>query len=63
MARETIESALRILVHARNSHGALRSTIRGAIRTDIRALRAMERRATLDRRAEREAAAARRTGA
>jgi hypothetical protein len=39
MNRIIIESALRLLIHARNSHGSLRSTIRAAIHHDISALR------------------------
>ena len=39
MARATIESALRLLVHARNSHGRLRSVIRSEIHRDIAILR------------------------
>lgn len=39
MPRATVESALRLLIHARNSHGALRQRIRAAIRHDIALLR------------------------
>lgn len=34
-----IESAARLLIHARNSHGSLRSAIRAAIHADIAELR------------------------
>lgn len=40
MPRATIESALRLLIHARNSRGALRPRIRAAIHADIALLRA-----------------------
>ena len=40
MNRIVIESALRLLIHARNSRGQLRQVIRASIRSDIRALRA-----------------------
>lgn len=36
-----IESAARLLIHARNSHGALRNIIRAAIHADINLLRRM----------------------
>ena len=39
MASTTIESALRLLLHSRNSRGRLRSVIREAIRRDILILR------------------------
>jgi hypothetical protein len=39
MSACTLESAIRLLVHARNSHGALKARIRAAIRSDIVALR------------------------
>lgn len=35
----TLESALRLLLRARNSHGALRGRIRALARADIAALR------------------------
>lgn len=34
-----IESAARLLIHARNNHGALRAIIRAAIHADILVLR------------------------
>jgi hypothetical protein len=40
MNRTALESVLRLLIHARNSHGALRAQIRAAIRRDIALLRA-----------------------
>ena len=44
MTRETIESAARILMHARNVHRpALRASIRAALRRDLAALRALRR--------------------
>jgi hypothetical protein len=39
MHRVTLESALRLLIHARNSHGSLRARIRQTIRQDIALLR------------------------
>lgn len=38
-----IESATRLLIHARNNHGALRSIIRAAIHADILVLRGLRR--------------------
>jgi hypothetical protein len=37
-----IESATRLLIHARNNRGALRSTIRAAIHADILVLRKLQ---------------------
>lgn len=34
-----LQSALRLLIHARNSHGALRATVRALIHADIAQLR------------------------
>ena len=39
MNRTMIESVLRLLIHARNSHGSFRAWIRAAIHKDIRAIR------------------------
>ena len=40
MNTTTIESALRVLLHARNRHDALRHIVRRLARHDIRVLRA-----------------------
>ena len=40
MSRTTIESALRLLIHSRNSRGRLRAVIRAMIRMDCKLLRA-----------------------
>lgn len=40
----TMRSAIRLLVHARNSHGEMRAFIRRLIRHDIKLLRAAEAR-------------------
>ena len=40
MSRTTIESALRLLIHSRNSRGRLRAVIRAMIRMDCQLLRA-----------------------
>lgn len=37
--RTSLESVLRILIHARNMRGSLRAAIREAIQNDIRQLR------------------------
>ena len=39
MNRTLIESVLRLLIHARNNHGAFRVWIRATIHKDIRAIR------------------------
>lgn len=41
ITRTTIESALRLLLHARNSRGSLRSVIRLAVHADVLRLRSM----------------------
>jgi len=41
MSKVLIESALRLLLHARNSRGGLRSEIRSLIRRDVKLLRGM----------------------
>jgi len=42
MSRIAIESVLRLLLHARNSHGPLREQIRTAIRHDVHLLRTLK---------------------
>lgn len=41
MSAATLERALQLLLHARNSHGLLRGEIRRLIHADIRSLRAL----------------------
>lgn len=43
MSATTIESAVCLLIHARNSHGSMRSVIREAIRKDLMLLRAAKK--------------------
>lgn len=40
MSRCLLETTVRLLIHARNSHGALRAVIRAAIHDDLQRLRA-----------------------
>jgi len=39
MSRTTLESAVRLLIHARNNHGSRRAWIRAAVHSDLQLLR------------------------